>query len=58
MSNFIYIFDEHTKDALLDMGFELLKRDDKSHIYVFVNENRENFSLANRDYVLSDTLTF
>lgn len=58
ITNFIYVFDEEARDKLLDMNYKLLKRDEKNHIYVFVNENREVFALDGISHILSDTITF
>lgn len=58
ITNFIYVFDEGAKDKLLDMDYKLLKRDEKNHIYVFINESREVFALDGVSYILSDTITF
>lgn len=58
ITNFIYVFDEDARDKLLDMNYKLLKRDEKNHIYVFVNEDREVFALDGISHILSDTITF
>lgn len=58
ITNFIYVFDEGAKDKLLDMDYKLLKRDEKNHIYVFINESCEVFALDGVSYILSDTITF
>lgn len=58
ITNFIYVFDEDARDKLLDMNYKLLKRDEKNHIYVFVNEDREVFTLDGISHILSDTITF
>ena len=58
ITNFIYVFDEEARDKLLDMNYKLLKRDEKNHIYVFVNERREVFALDGISHILSDTITF
>jgi hypothetical protein len=52
------VFDEEARDKLLDMNYKLLKRDEKNHIYVFVNESREVFALDGINHILSDTITF
>lgn len=58
ITNFIYVFDEDARDKLLDMNYKLLKRDEKNHIYVFVNEDHEVFALDDISHILSDTITF
>lgn len=58
ITNFIYVFDEDARDKLLDMNYKLLKRDEKNHIYVFVNEDHEAFALDDISHILSDTITF
>lgn len=58
ITSFIYVFDEDARDKLLDMNYKLLKRDEKNHIYVFVNEGREAFALDGISHILSDTITF
>lgn len=58
MPNFIYVFSEESKDALLLMKYELLKSDEQKHIYIFINKDRRDFACADISYALSDTLTF
>ena len=47
MENFIYVFDEKTRDQLLSRGCEMLGQNNEKHI--------EDEDIR---YVLSDTLTF
>lgn len=58
MSNFIYVFNEEDKKALLDMKYDLLKSDDAQGIYVFSNKDQQNFEVKGIAFALSDTLTF
>lgn len=58
ITNFIYVFDEDARDKLLDMNYKLLKRDEKNHIYVFINEGQELLALGDISYILSNTITF
>jgi hypothetical protein len=57
MEKFLYVFSEEDKDALLSMGYTLLKSDGKG-IYVFANQANQTFALTNVQFVRSDTLTF
>lgn len=57
MEKFLYVFSEEDRDALLSMGYTLLKSDGKG-IYVFVNQANQTFALTNVQFVRSDTLTF
>ena len=58
MTNFIYVFDEKGRDALLAQKYELLKSDEQKHIYVFINQESQTFAKNEFTYALSDTLTF
>lgn len=58
MQRFIYVFDEGARDALLARRYGLLKSDEAKLIFVFVNEERQDFACAGIEYVLSDVLTF
>ena len=31
---FIYVFGDENKDKLIDLGFQLLKSDEKEHVYI------------------------
>lgn len=57
-TNFIYVFDADAKNKLLEMQFMMLKSDDKNNVYIFVNDDKENFVVDDIPYVISDTLTF
>lgn len=57
-TNFIYVFDADAKNKLLEMQFMMLKSDDKNNVYIFVNDDNENFVVDDIPYVISDTLTF
>lgn len=58
MANFIYVFDEKGRDMLLAQRYEMLKCDERKHIYVFINQERQTFAQGDFTYALSDTLTF
>lgn len=55
---FIYVFDENACDQLLSHGYNMLKRDDVNHVYIFLNDERQCFTDGSFQYALSDTLTF
>lgn len=57
-TNFIYVFDADAKNKLLEMQFMMLKSDAKNNVYIFVNDDNENFTVDDIHYVISDTLTF
>lgn len=57
-TNFIYVFDADAKNKLLTMQFMMLKSDDKNNVYIFVNDDNENFAVDDIPYMISDTLTF
>lgn len=57
-TNFIYVFDADAKNKLLEMQFMMLKSDDKNNVYIFVNDDNENFAVDDIPYMISDTLTF
>lgn len=58
MEKFIYVIGEATRDRLVDMGYCLLKEDRAKHIYVFLNQENQNFSCTDIKFAMSDTLTF
>lgn len=58
MNSFIYVFSDDGRDRLLSMQYELLKSDNKKHVYVFVNKDKQNFARDGVPYALSNTLTF
>ena len=43
MENFVYVFDEKTRDQLLSDGYELLGQNNEQHIFVFLNKDILNF---------------
>jgi len=58
MPKFIYVFSKEGRDSLLALQYELLKSDEDKHIFVFLNNERQDFSCDNLAHALSDTLTF
>ena len=58
MENFVYVFDEKTRDQLLSDGYELLGQNNEQHIFVFLNKDILNFGDNDLRYVLSDMLIF
>lgn len=58
MENFVYVFDEKTRDQLLSDGYELLGQNNEKHIFVFLNKDILNFEDNDLRYVLSDILIF
>lgn len=61
MNQFIYVFNKQDADYMETKGFVLLKSDDLKQVYIFVNQDNVllfNSSLADVEYVLSNTLTF
>lgn len=61
MNQFIYVFNKQDADYMKTKGFVLLKSDDLKQVYIFVNQDNVllfNSSLADVEYVLSNTLTF
>ena len=58
MYNFIYVFTKSDRDRLLSLGFTILKADESTDIYVFVNNGQQKFTVDDMKFALSDTLTF
>lgn len=50
--------DAEIRDNLINLGYELLKENDKKTVWVFVNNQELNFDTLNIPCVISDTLTF
>lgn len=55
---FLYVMDTESRDKLLTLGFELLKKSDKNAIWVFVNKPDQTFDMVDVPCVVSDILTF
>lgn len=58
MKKFIYVFDKDARDALLKAGFKLLKEDERGNVYIFMNQDKSSYALAEFSYIENDTLTF
>lgn len=56
--NFVYVFEEKTRDLLLAQGFIPVKFDDKNNIFAFHNQETTNFTFSEIIHLLSDTITF
>lgn len=57
---FIYVMDEESRDKLLKLGFELLKKHDGRSVWVFINKQELEFDAIAEDIdcVVTDILTF
>ena len=55
---FIYVFDEETKDKMIELGYELLKESKNGIEFVFCINHSFTYSLPDEKYVISDVLTF
>lgn len=58
MANFIYVFSTDARDALLGMGYTMLREDACRNVFIFANEMVQTFSCGEFPFVLSDTLAF
>lgn len=58
MENFIYVFTNDAKEALLERGYTLLKEDPARGVYVFANEMAQTFTSNEFLFVLSNSMTF
>ncbi len=54
---FIYVFGKD-KERMLEHGFELVSSDPKNGVYVFLNQDRQDFSELDIPCVFSNVLTF
>lgn len=55
--SFVYVFSDEDKDKLLSRGYQLLKSDEKEHVYIFENSG-EKFDEDGIEFAFSNTLTF
>lgn len=55
---FIYVMDTRSRDALLKLGYELLKANNEQIVWIFVNKSDLQFDSLDIPCVVSDTLTF
>ena len=58
MENFIYVFTKNDRDKLLSLGFTMLKSDNDTDTYVFINDEQQKISITDVKFALSNTLTF
>lgn len=58
MPKFIYVFNVEDKNKMLKFGYDIVKDDTKSNVYVFLARENFQFDLIDVAYVESDTLTF
>lgn len=58
MEHFIIVFSECDKSTLIDMGYVLIKSDERNHIYTFENSGDLHFDRNTIHAVFSDILTF
>lgn len=58
MGHFIIVFSECDKSILIDMGYVLIKSDERNHIYTFENNGDLYFDRNTIHAVFSDILTF
>ena len=62
--HFIYVMRDKDRDAMLNMGFELIKASEANGLWVFANKETLDFALedtlerAGIPYILSDVMTF
>jgi len=57
MPKFIYVFNKSEKEKFIQKGFTLMKGDERSDIYVFLNQG-QNLNFCDASYALSDTIAF
>lgn len=58
MEHFIIVFSEREKNALLEIGYVLLKSDERNHIYTFENRKDLYFDKSKIYAAFSNVLTF
>ena len=58
MKKSIYVFSEDARNALLKAGFKLMKEDKRSGVYIFLNQDKLSYALADFSFAENDTLTF
>ena len=58
MKQFIYVFNEQSRDELLEAGFIMLKEESNNNAFVFKNEEDTEIPLPKNGFVLSDILIF
>lgn len=53
---FIYVMDTESRNKLIELGYDLLKSNDK--VWIFANKHEMEFSSDDIPCVISDTLIF
>lgn len=54
---FVYVFNDYSRDKLLELGYQLLKSNEDEHVYIFENDGIA-FDDADLVFAFSNTLTF
>lgn len=58
MNEFIYVVGTDARDKMISRGYQLLKPNENSDVYVFLNNDTENFAQLDIPCVFSSMLTF
>lgn len=58
IDHFIIVFSEREKDALIELGYILMKSDERNHIYTFENNGELQFDKSKIYAAYSNILTF
>jgi hypothetical protein len=58
MNEFIYVVGTDARDKMISRGYQLLKSNENSDVYVFLNNDTENFAQLDIPCVFSSMLTF
>lgn len=58
MEKFIYVIGDTAADMMLDLGYQLLKKNESTCVYVFLNKEQQVFEHNDIPCVLSNVLTF
>lgn len=58
IDHFVIVFSEREKDALIELGYVLMKSDERNHIYTFENNEKLQFDNNKIYAAYSNILTF
>jgi len=58
MNDFIYVIGNDARDKMIARGYQLFKSNENSGVFVFLNNNTENFAELDIPCVFSSVLTF
>ena len=58
MNEFIYVVGTDARDKMISLGYQLLKSNENSDVYVFLNNDTENFAQLDIPCMFSSMLTF